>query len=208
MTTITNKTNCFRCSKEFIYNIFANKGKYCSKECSKRPVRQKKFLWENATPEEGIERIKKSLYSNIKKNENGCWEWTGNLYPNGYAKMGITINGSRLLGHRASWIIHNGAIPSDKLILHRCDIRQCVAPEHLFLGSQSENSRDMHAKRRGMLGDTHVNSKINAIQAREIKILLRDKQLSHGQIAEKYNVSRANISQINLGKNWKHITIE
>lgn len=50
--------------------------------------------------------------------------------------------------HRVSWVIHNGAIPPGMAVLHRCDIGECVNPEHLFLGTQTDNMKDMQEKGR------------------------------------------------------------
>jgi hypothetical protein len=50
--------------------------------------------------------------------------------------------------HRVAWELEHGPIPDGMLILHRCDNPACWAPEHLFLGTQADNVRDMHAKGR------------------------------------------------------------
>ena len=74
----------------------------------------------------------------------GCWLWTG-------AKTGVGYGSFRGKGaHRVSWERHHGrAVPGRKMVLHRCDNRACVNPDHLFLGSQLDNVRDMMAKGRG-----------------------------------------------------------
>lgn len=80
--------------------------------------------------------------------ENDCWIWTGAARPTGY---GICRWRQRPDGaHRVSWEMANGrAVPDGMYVLHRCDNPQCVNPRHLFVGTHSDNMRDMLAKGRG-----------------------------------------------------------
>lgn len=79
-------------------------------------------------------------------------EWVGDclVYPptkrDGYGR--IRVDGKSWLAHRFSWVLANGPIPEGMYVCHRCDNPPCINPEHLFLGTQTDNMRDMAAKGR------------------------------------------------------------
>lgn len=196
---------CQRCKNKFIYDTWESTGKYCSAKCSASPKRSrpKKFEWKKATEEQKLNRITEAFEKSVIKRE-GCWEWLGNKYPNGYGKFPCIINKVRPSAHRISWMIHNGIIPPDKIVCHTCDNRSCTNPQHLFLGTQVDNMRDMYEKNRGMIGQTHVNSKLTKANVIIIKQLLKNGR-SHKEIANQFNVCRGTISSINSGKTWSHV---
>lgn len=78
-----------------------------------------------------------------------CWLWLGARGKDGYGRAALPgHSGGMALAHRISWLLTNGEIPSGMQVLHRCDNRQCVRPDHLFLGTQADNIKDMWAKGR------------------------------------------------------------
>jgi HNH endonuclease len=77
-----------------------------------------------------------------------CWKWTANKNNKGY---GMIREGGLLpkrLAHRVSWVIHNGQIPEQMCVLHKCDNPECTNPNHLFLGTLAENMLDKERKGR------------------------------------------------------------
>ena len=89
-----------------------------------------------------LERFKKKMRSV----ESGCIEWTGSLNHDGYGVL--RINKIPMMAHRQSYIYFVDDFPREMKILHKCDNRKCVNPEHLFIGTQADNVYDMVAKDR------------------------------------------------------------
>lgn len=90
------------------------------------------------------------FWGHVQKSE-GCWRWIGAHMRNGYGHMGS--RGKTYSAHRLSYELNVGPIPNGMCVLHRCDVRDCVNPEHLWLGTKSDNTRDMDKKgRRGTSG--------------------------------------------------------
>lgn len=85
--------------------------------------------------------------------ETGCWLWTRAINANGYGS--ISIGGFTHSAHRIAYALHVGDITEGMYVLHTCDVRACVNPAHLFLGTQQDNVRDMHAK-----GRAHDHTKL------------------------------------------------
>lgn len=83
----------------------------------------------------------------IRLDANGCWNWRGAVFPNGYGRM--RLRGRRLMPHRVAAELWLG-LPKDSpsLVLHRCDNHACFNPKHLFIGTQRDNLVDCVVKKR------------------------------------------------------------
>ena len=91
--------------------------------------------------------IKERFWKKVKKTDY-CWNWIGNKV-GGKWKYGIfLINKKRFRAHRIIWRMINGEIPRGFFICHKCDNPSCVNPNHLFLGTQADNLKDMFKKGR------------------------------------------------------------
>jgi len=133
----------------------------------------------------------------IPEPNSGCWLWIAGHDRNGYGLM--TGNAK---AHRVSYELHRGPIPAGVLVCHKCDTRCCVNPDHLFLGSEKDNSEDMSRKGRAACGQKHWNS---SLTERHVIAIRADKTSTHAALAKLYPVSAEMISLIRNGKAWKHV---
>jgi hypothetical protein len=120
--------------------------------------------------------------SKVKKASNGCWLWQGEITNEGYGRM--WLNGKMYSAHRFMHEWKKGPIPPDKIVMHSCDVRHCVNPDHLSLGTPMDNVEDKVRKgRSSQVGGRLENNVREAIMA-----LLRI-NASHRQIAEVVGVA-------------------
>jgi hypothetical protein len=115
----------------------------------------------------------------------------------GYGQL--TFLQQKYTAHRVSWELHFGPIPDDLCVLHKCDNRQCVNPNHLFLGTRAENQQDMARKGRSARGSRHGGAKLTEAEVVEIRAF---KEL-HKLLAERYGVTPSSISLIKSRRHWR-----
>lgn len=174
--------------------------------------------------------LREWFWSMVSKSE-GCWTWTGQHTRAGYGH--ISFMGHRWrYAHRVAWELSNGPIPHGRLVCHRCDNPGCVRPDHLFLGTQADNMRDMVSKGRNASskgtarlphGDSHWarlrpervrrGEQVNKakLTAEEVLAIRAGYQRGRGNtnqvvLAKQYGVKQAAIWNILAGRTWKHIT--
>jgi hypothetical protein len=125
--------------------------------------------------------------------ETGCMEWYRSVLPNGYGRT--SRHGKMILAHRAAWEREHGPVPEGLCVLHRCDNRCCVNPDHLFLGTKKDNTHDMLAKRRW----TPPMLRLRECEVEEIR-RLRQLGVSLDVSARMFRCSASNISGIARGR--------
>ncbi len=133
--------------------------------------------------------------------ESGCWIWmrcTHDGSDNSYGS--ITKFGERK-AHRLSWKAYRGPISNGLSVCHHCDIRCCVNPRHLFLGTAGDNTADRVAKGRQARGERAGYVVLTAEQV----IAIRADADSYMAIAERHGVSFGAVQSVKYGKTWKHI---
>lgn len=96
--------------------------------------------------------IDERLAARLEAQPNGCLEFTGFLNSKGYGRINGEIGGTnkQWFAHRAAWMLAHGPIPDGMVVCHHCDNPPCCNVEHLFLGTPTDNIRDMIAKGRGV----------------------------------------------------------
>lgn len=144
---------------------------------------------------------------------SGCWLWTGGTSGGGYGhfSMGGRLIRKQIDAHRLSWEMHYGNHPCLRgpmlpgvCVLHRCDTRACVRPDHLFLGTKGDNNRDKYAKGRGFGGETHPRHKLTDAQVREIRALRG--RSSRKELAQRFGVTYMTISRAERRILWRNVT--
>jgi hypothetical protein len=135
----------------------------------------------------------KRFWDRVEKTD-GCWNWTGAVNNTGY---GILIVGSRTDGSRRCVMAHRWVMNQPKCqVLHHCDNRLCVNPDHLYLGTNSDNVRDRvdRDRSRGHL----TREDVLEIRSLQGKMLQRE-------IAKQFNCSRGHVGDIHRRTKWRHI---
>lgn len=90
-----------------------------------------------------------------KVTESGCWIWMGREW-RGYGLLSVKSKNTR--AHRISYEVHIGPIPDGMIVCHSCDVRSCINPDHLWIGTVKDNNNDALQKgrqRNGNMGKTH-----------------------------------------------------
>lgn len=142
--------------------------------------------------------------------ECGCRIWMGRLNDQGYGVVSRSRKEpvrSDVRMHRRSWEATFGPIPTGLSVLHRCDVRACINPDHLFLGTQRDNMRDMNSKGRGRIpnvrGERQGSAKLTAENVREIRRLAQT--MTQDCVARLFLIDRSNVGLIVRRKAWKHV---
>jgi HNH endonuclease len=134
---------------------------------------------------------------------SGCWLWTGYIDACGYGGAISYGSGLRMRAHCLSWTLHRGNVPKGLCVLHRCDTRSCVNPDHLFLGTRHDNAEDATRKHRHARGEKHGNRKLTNEIVRAIKISTE----TNAEIARELGVPQNQVSRIKRGIRWAHIEV-
>lgn len=181
---------CPQCGKDFKIEDsrpVTNKTLCCSQKCSHelRRIPEEVRFWK---------RVVKS---------DGCWTWIGAKTNEGYGTFFVYKLQEKIIASRASWMIAHGDIPEGKLVCHHCDNPACVRPDHLFLGSYTDNMRDARRKGRVAFGEDHSCAKLTEKQVREI--ISKKGIYTQKRIGKMYGVTQTMVSRIFRKVAWAHI---
>lgn len=162
------------------------------------------------------EEREERFWAKVAKTD-ACWNWTGCI-THGYGRF--LWDGRPASSHRVAWALCVGPIPAGLHVLHRCDNRRCVRPDHLFLGTNADNVADMVAKGRTARGQEHGthrrpesrpkgerngNARLTAHAVREIRrrCALGESQSS---LAFAFGVSETTIHDVLARRRWAHVS--
>lgn len=144
------------------------------------------------------------LQTHHTKDDNGCWNWNRHRGYWGYGS--IKVDSKVELAHRVAYKYLVGDFPQELCVLHKCDNPACINPDHLFLGTNSDNVKDKVRKgRQSKIGEYPGEKHHNARLKEQDVLNIRTKQLKQSEYATMYGVSQGLISNIQLNKCWKHI---
>ncbi len=161
----------------------------------------------------GGRRKQKPLSDRIRESvkidaDTGCWIWQKNLTYKGYGLMriGSTVKKTRRndSAHRVSYQEFVGPIADGLFVLHRCDVRSCCNPEHLFLGTQRDNIQDALQKNRFPVGERRSWAKLTDEKVRECRDR-REGGESLRSLALECGVSQKAIDMAVKRQSWRHV---
>ena len=146
------------------------------------------------------------FWSYVRKTD-ACWTWFG-YTRKGYGWFRRTRE--RHTAHRLSYQLLVGPIPTGLLVCHRCDNRQCVRPDHLFLGTHKDNMRDMRLKGRSKHSfwgrNTATGSKNNRAKLGELDVVaIRASAMTNREIADAYGLDISTVYDLRVGHTWKNV---
>lgn len=144
--------------------------------------------------------------------ENGCWIWTGARRTSGYGVF--KLNGKAESAHRVSYKLFKGDIPPGVFVCHTCDNPICVNPDHLFLGTASDNMMDAQSKGRLVIPEGirfkkgHIPNftTITKEQAVQVKLMIK-KGMRNKDISEITGINYQTIVDIKRGKSFRNIVV-
>jgi hypothetical protein len=135
-----------------------------------------------------------------------CWLWTGHINHGGYGLFHPVDYKTTRSSHRVAYELWNAPIPLGLCVRHKCDVRNCVNPTHLELGTHKDNVKDMYDRNRqaNINGTRNPSAKLTEDDVREIRIL-NGFGFAQKELGKMYDVSASTIGFIINYKRWKHI---
>lgn len=152
-----------------------------------------------------LEVTKSNFESMVFFSPDGCWLWIGALTQSGYGKWPMNRTDKVRPAHRLSYTLYKGEIPEGLHVCHSCDVPCCVNPDHLWLGTNRDNTKDMDRKgrRKTLRGSHNPGASITENKASHIKGLLAI-GIQATLVGKCLKISRSVVQNISRGMAWKH----
>jgi hypothetical protein len=144
---------------------------------------------------------------NISNDPNGCWEWLAGKFSDGYGTFAVRVEDGSMVSeraHRVSFEMHYGPIPDGMQVLHDCDNRPCVRPDHIYAGTHEDNMRDRDKRNRTSRGEQIGTSRLTELDVRQ----MRNRRIhgdSYDELAIRFGVVPAYVRAVCAGRSWKHL---
>lgn len=178
------KKTCQSCGSSFeVAPRKAATAKFCSKACRYQPVT------------DAASYIKMNCTVSV----DGCWLWSLGTDRDGYGKA--AMRGSSVRAHRLSYATFNGEITDGLDVCHTCDVRNCVNPKHLWLGTHADNNADMVAKQRQVRGSRAGRAKLTPKKVLRLRRLRAD-GWSYRALGREFGISHTNAKNAAAGSSW------
>lgn len=195
----TYPITCTHCGTTHLVplRVYNQGRKYCSRACyfagKLRPAEER--FWEKVNKESG------HWWNGIQ-----CWDWTAARLPRGYGLF--TPHKEQFYAHRYAYELLRGLIPDGLHCLHHCDRPCCVNPAHHFLGTRSDNMRDMVAKgraaREAPRGEASAHAKLTEDKVRAIREAVACGE-SRSAVGRRFGISKPTVQGIVARRSWKHV---
>jgi DNA-binding transcriptional regulator YiaG len=153
--------------------------------------------------------LEQRFWAKVNKTDSAdeCWEWTASKDAKGYGYFYKEGRGGMARAHRISYELNLGPIPAGLLVCHKCDNPGCINPNHLFLGTDKDNSDDKMKKGRFkkvyQRGEKNGQSKLTGDQVKEIRARLAAGE-AQPLIAAEYGIAQSTVSKLNRAARWGH----
>jgi hypothetical protein len=148
------------------------------------------------------------FWSKARQADNGCWEWLAYKNADGYGAVGNFRHPGSSRAHRVAWRLARGRIADGLHVLHKCDNRACVNPDHLYLGTHRDNMRDRAERGRSrggkLPGELAPHAKLKETDAITIRALVGAGYLQK-DCAVLWGVTKATVNDLVLRKTWRHV---
>lgn len=147
--------------------------------------------------------ISDRFWEKVQRQDVGCWLWTAARNKDGYGSFNLGMGCGTYLAHRVAWVLSTGEAPNGLEVCHRCDNPACVRPDHLFLGTHTDNVRDCVTKgrlhgHRYESGECHRMAKLTVNDVEAIRIATGTQR----EIGARYGISQMHVSRIKRGLRW------
>jgi predicted XRE-type DNA-binding protein len=146
------------------------------------------------------------MIAKTRKTESNCWEYSFSVVKRtGYPAMHRMINGKRKEYKLSRWVMHlvtGMPLEASDWVLHKCDNRLCINPDHLYLGDRKQNFKDMRERKRNPRGETHHSAKYSDATVAEVR-KLRTQGLLQREISERLGIPTSTVDGfLNGRKRW------